>query len=91
MPEPKPGDSSRFALLEDGGAEAHEPRSRCYTEHVRTWVCEDPADLDACWERVEADQRAGLHALVLGDYEWGAALQGVSPPPARAPGGRSSR
>ena len=32
-----------------------------------------------------------LHALVLGDYEWGAALQGVSPPPARAPAPRSPR
>lgn len=86
MPEAQPGDPSLFALLEDGGAQIHESRSRCYTDHVRTWVCEDPAALNACWERVEADQRAGLHALVLADYEWGAALQGVPPPPGWASG-----
>ena len=36
--------------------------------------CVDPAELDAVWARVHADLRAGLHAVLLADYEWGAKL-----------------
>ncbi len=63
-----------YALLDDCEASPAAPTSRLYTGHARTHACFDPATLDATWARVEADQRAGLHALLLADYEWGAAL-----------------
>lgn len=65
-----------FALLDDLGSP--EPRSRCYTGFVREHVAPAPEVLDATWAAVQADQRAGLHAVLLADYEWGAALHGVA-------------
>ncbi len=38
-------------------------------------VCVDPAQLDALCRAVEDDTRGGLHAVVLGDYEFGRNLQ----------------
>lgn len=67
-------DVDAFALLDDRAATAERPSSRLYTNHVRTHRCEDPAALDGVWRAVEADQRAGLHAVLLADYEWGAKL-----------------
>jgi para-aminobenzoate synthetase/4-amino-4-deoxychorismate lyase len=64
-----------FALLDDCGATAARPTSRVYSGHVRTHRCADPAALDATWAEVDADQRQGLHAVLLADYEWGAKLQ----------------
>ena len=66
-----------FALLDDRAATAERRSSRLYTGHVRTHRCEDPAALEAVWRAVEADQRAGLHAVLLADYEWGAKLLGA--------------
>jgi para-aminobenzoate synthetase/4-amino-4-deoxychorismate lyase len=66
--------SQLYALLDDCEASSASPTSRLYTGHVRTHVCTDPAALDATWAAVEADQRAGLHAVLLGDYEWGTKL-----------------
>ena len=63
-----------FALLDDRDATRERPTSRLYTGFVREHRCVDPATLDAVWAQVDADQRAGLHALVLADYEWGAKL-----------------
>ncbi|KJS69015.1 MAG: chloride transporter [Comamonadaceae bacterium BICA1-1] len=63
-----------FALLDDCNASAAQPSSRLYTGFVREHVCTDAAGLPALWEAVQADQRAGLHALLLADYEWGEAL-----------------
>jgi len=62
------------ALLDDRDASASNPTSRLYTGFVREHRNDDPAGLDATWAAVEADQRAGLHALLLADYEWGARL-----------------
>jgi para-aminobenzoate synthetase/4-amino-4-deoxychorismate lyase len=62
------------ALLDDRDATESNPTSRLYTGFVREHRCSDPAMLDAAWAAVEADQRAGLHALLLADYEWGARL-----------------
>ncbi|WP_428422910.1 chorismate-binding protein [Methylibium sp.] len=67
-------DVAAFALLDDRAATGERPSSRLYTGHVRTHRCDDPAALDAVWRAVEADQRAGLHAVLLADYEWGAKL-----------------
>ncbi len=62
------------ALLDDRDATDANPRSRLYTGFVREHRNDDPAGLEATWAAVEADQRAGLHALLLADYEWGARL-----------------
>jgi len=66
-----------FALLDDRAASAERPTSRLYTGYARERRCTDAAALDAFWAEVEADQRAGLHALLLIDYEWGAKLIGA--------------
>ncbi|WP_085315731.1 aminodeoxychorismate synthase component I [Derxia lacustris] len=63
-----------FVLLDDARATADSPSSRLYTGYVREHRCTDPATLDAAWAAVAADQRDGLHAVLLGDYEWGAKL-----------------
>ncbi|MGM9491388.1 aminodeoxychorismate synthase component I [Ideonella sp. YS5] len=65
---------SCFALLDDRAATPECPTSRLYTGFVREHCCQDPSVLEAMWSRVEADQAAGLHAVVLADYEWGAKL-----------------
>lgn len=62
------------ALLDDRDATEANPTSRLYTGFVREHRNDDPAELEAPWAAVEADQRAGLHALLLADYEWGARL-----------------
>ena len=67
-------DPDCFALLDDRESTAGLRRSRLYQGFEREHRCLDPARLDTVWEQVEADQRAGLHALLLIDYEWGAKL-----------------
>jgi para-aminobenzoate synthetase/4-amino-4-deoxychorismate lyase len=64
-----------FALLDDCAASAAAPSSRLYTGLSHSHSCIDPADLDDVYARVVADQRRGLHAVVLADYEWGVRLQ----------------
>ncbi|WP_028311132.1 aminodeoxychorismate synthase component I [Derxia gummosa] len=66
-----------FALLDDARATADDPTSRLYTGYVREHRCTDPATLDATWAAVAADQRDGLHSVLLADYEWGARLLGA--------------
>jgi para-aminobenzoate synthetase/4-amino-4-deoxychorismate lyase len=68
---------SVFALLDDRAASAAQPSSRLYTGYAHERRCTDPAELDATWAQVEADQQLGLHALLLIDYEWGAKLIGA--------------
>ena len=70
-----------FALLDDRAATAARPSSRLYEGFAHEHRCVDPALLDAVWAEVDADQRAGLHAVLLADYEWGAKLlnSGVRP------------
>jgi len=63
-----------FALLDDRDASSGHPTSRLYQGFVREHRCVEPAGLDAVWAAVDADQRAGLHAVLLADYEWGAKL-----------------
>jgi len=63
-----------FALLDDRNACAARPTSRLYTGFVREHRCTDPATLDATCAAAESDLRAGLHAVVLADYEWGMKL-----------------
>ena len=74
-----------FALLDDHGATAERPASRLYSGFVREHRCVDASTLDAMWTRVDADLRAGLHAVLLADYEWGVKLQGIGPRAGSAP------
>ena len=69
-------DDGVFALLDDCAASATDPRSRLYTGFEREHRCTDPGTLDAAWAAARADQRAGLHAVLLIDYEWGCELLG---------------
>ncbi len=64
-----------FALLDDCAATEAAPTSRLYKGFVRECRCDDPARLDETWAEVERELRAGRHAVVLADYEWGARLQ----------------
>ncbi|WP_127996566.1 aminodeoxychorismate synthase component I [Piscinibacter defluvii] len=68
---------SPFVLLDDRDSSAEHPTSRLYTGFVREHRCSDPATLEAVCAALEADQRAGLHAVLLADYEWGAKLLGA--------------
>ena len=64
-----------FALLDDCDASAAMPTSRLFTGFVHEHVCTDASALDAIYAEVERDMRAGLHAMVLGDYEFGRDLE----------------
>lgn len=66
-----------FVLLDDALAAAGVPASRLYENLAADLRCDDPLQLDLFWQQVESAQRAGLHVVVLGDYEWGARLQGL--------------
>jgi para-aminobenzoate synthetase/4-amino-4-deoxychorismate lyase len=60
-----------FALLDDCEASLAAPTSRLYTGFVREHRCTDPAALDAVCAQAQHEMRDGLHAVVLGDYEFG--------------------
>lgn len=68
-----------FALLDDHEARDDQPTSRRYTGWVREHCCTDPATLEATWAAVQTDLAAGLHAVLLSDYEWGVRLAGAGP------------
>ncbi|MFO1337968.1 MAG: bifunctional anthranilate synthase component I family protein/class IV aminotransferase [Burkholderiaceae bacterium] len=76
---------SVYALLDDlsPGAAAG---SRRYTGFAHEHRAATPDALDATWAAVDADLRAGLHAVLLADYEWGAALHDVAAWPEAAAG-----
>jgi para-aminobenzoate synthetase/4-amino-4-deoxychorismate lyase len=79
-----------FALLDDCDATAARRSSRLYTQFVHERICADAAQLDAVCEAVSGDLRRGLHAVVLGDYEFGRQLvleRGVGAFPLRIPQG----
>lgn len=64
-----------FALLDDGDSTAASRSSRLYTGFVRAIACERASDLDAACREVNDELGAGRFALVLGDYEFGRALE----------------
>jgi para-aminobenzoate synthetase/4-amino-4-deoxychorismate lyase len=64
-----------FALLDDCEASASAPTSRLYTGFVRERVCTDAAMLDDVCAELERDMLGGLHAVMLGDYEFGRDLE----------------
>ena len=63
--------STVFALLDDCDSTAAHRTSRLYTGFVRERACADAGALDMVCDAVAADLRDGLHAVVLGDYEFG--------------------
>ncbi len=63
-----------FALLDDCHATAAAPFSRLYTHYVHQRICMDGTQWEAVCEEVEEDLQAGLHAVVLAEYEWGVKL-----------------
>ena len=63
-----------FVLLDDADATAARPASRLYTGFVREHRCVDPATLDDACADAMADLDAGLHGVLLADYEWGVKL-----------------
>jgi len=72
-------ESASFALLDDCDSTASARSSRLYSGFVRERVCTDPARLDAVDAAVAQDLRDGLHAVVVGDYEFGRNLQRAQP------------
>jgi para-aminobenzoate synthetase/4-amino-4-deoxychorismate lyase len=66
-----------FALLDDHLATPAEPRSRLYTQHLRTLACHDSAGFAVMLDEMEQALAAGQHALALWHYELGATLQGL--------------
>ena len=60
-----------FALLDDCDASPARRSSRLYTRFVREHVAHDASRLEEVCAFADADVRSGLHALVLGDYEFG--------------------
>ena len=63
-----------FVLLDDADATVAHPASRLYDGFVREHRCVDPATLDDTCAAAMADLDAGLHAVLLADYEWGVKL-----------------
>ncbi|MHA7236082.1 chloride transporter, partial [Burkholderia pseudomallei] len=64
-----------FALFDDCDSTAAARSSRLYSGFSHERACADPAGLDAVCAAVADDARRGLHAVVLGDYEFGRDLQ----------------
>jgi para-aminobenzoate synthetase/4-amino-4-deoxychorismate lyase len=60
-----------FALLDDCDSTTAHRSSRLYTGFAQERVCTEPAQLDQVCRAVAADTRNGLHAVVLGNYEFG--------------------
>lgn len=72
-------ESASFALLDDCDSTASARSSRLYSGFVRERVCTDPARLDEIDAAVAQDLRDGLHAVVVGNYEFGRNLQRAQP------------
>ncbi|WP_234744985.1 chorismate-binding protein [Burkholderia sp. WTPI3] len=72
-------ESAPFALLDDCDSTASARSSRLYSGFVRERVCTDPARLDELDAAVAQDLRDGLHAVVVGDYEFGRNLERAQP------------
>ncbi|MDO9421738.1 MAG: aminodeoxychorismate synthase component I [Herminiimonas sp.] len=76
-----PADSSSncFALLDDNDASAVDARSRLYSSHVGTLVCERADQLPAMLQQMQQALLQGQFAVSLFAYELGAAMHGIAP------------
>ncbi|BBO59005.1 aminodeoxychorismate synthase component I [Mycoavidus sp. B2-EB] len=64
-----------FALLDDCNASEVAPTSRLYTDLAYQRICTDIADWERVCSAIDADLCAGLHGVILADYEWGVQAQ----------------
>lgn len=71
---------SAFALLDDCDASPQSPRSRLYTDWQASLVCTDATHLAQWQAQLHEALEAGLHAVLVADYEWGMQLQGLERP-----------
>ena len=69
-----------FALLDDAQATAGPARSRLLHDFVGQLRCTANDSLDIWQQQVQAALDAGMHALLLADYQWGLHLQGLASP-----------
>lgn len=69
--------SDCFALLDDCDASVREPRSRLYSNHVGTLLCNSARQLPAMFAQLQQALRAGQYAVTLFAYELGAALHDI--------------
>lgn len=76
-----PADSSSncFALLDDNDASAVDARSRLYSSHVGTLVCQSTDQLPAMLLQMQQALQQGQFAVSLFAYELGAAMHGIAP------------
>ena len=79
-----PSDAECFVLLDDSEASVEQPRSRLYTGHVTTLLCQHAAEFPVLLAQMQALQMQGLHAVGLFTHELGVLLQGVELPPGKA-------
>lgn len=79
------GDSDVFALLDDCGADATDPRSRLYLQHVDTLSCRDRKAFPSLLIQLEHALQQGLHAVGLFAYELGAELMETAQHPLEQP------
>lgn len=68
-----------FALLDDSTASADAPRSRLYTDYIRSLPCRDAGQLPLVFADLQQALAAGLHAVALFSYEIGAELHAIAP------------
>lgn len=76
-----PADSSSncFALLDDCDASTVDARSRLYSSHVGTLVCQSADQLPAMFQQMQQALLQGQFAVSLFAYELGAAMHGIVP------------
>jgi para-aminobenzoate synthetase / 4-amino-4-deoxychorismate lyase len=65
---------SPFALLDDRLSNEQHLSSFLFEGLVRQYRCRDPNQLDEVWHAAERDLDAGLHLVLLAEYEWGVKL-----------------
>lgn len=66
-----------FALLDDVQAPAGQGRSRLLHGFTGELRCTDIANLGSWQQQLQAAMAAGLHPLLLADYQWGLPLHGL--------------
>lgn len=68
-----------FALLDDCDATASDRRSRLYTGHAGTLLCQQADQLPALWEQMQQALHHGKWAVALFTYELGAGMADIAP------------
>jgi len=76
-----PTDSSTdcFALLDDSDASAADARSRLYSSHIGTLICNSVEQMPVMLQQMQQALQQGQFAVSLFTYELGAAKHGIAP------------